>query len=105
MEEEKKIITKEQAKSILALNDGKVHTFTNNPMALLGADHTQKSINESIEKAESLELTGDQAKAMKHGLAIFPPNAKNHYDILFVETNMEALEKLEQELEEKDGTK
>ncbi len=89
MSEDKIILTKKQAKEILDLKDGFVHTFKNPHMiGLIGADHSKESIYESIENAETLELAGEQAQAMNHGLGITPKGAKHHSDVLFVATDM-----------------
>lgn len=93
MENEKILLTPEQAKEVLALNRGKVHTFLNGSGMLIGADHSKESIYESIDNAEILEVTGPSAQAMGHGLGILPKEAKNQGDILFVETDMELLKK------------
>jgi hypothetical protein len=94
MSQDKKILTKEQAKEVLALDKkGMVHTFLNAPFGLIGADHSKKSIYKDIDCAERLEITGEQAQSMNHGLAIIPKGATKQGDILFVETNMEVLKK------------
>ncbi len=90
----KKIILKpEEAKKLLALNNGMVHTFLNASFGLVGADHSKESIYKDIDNAERLEITGEQAQAMGHGLAILPKGAKYQKDILFVETKKELIEK------------
>ncbi len=93
MVEDKILLTPEQAKEVLALNNGMVHTFLNGSGMLVGADHSKKSIYKDIDNAERLEITGNSAQAMGHGLAILPKGAKLHGDILFVETNMKLLKK------------
>lgn len=90
-------ITLTKAEAIRLINfreDGMVHTFYNTPIALLGGDHSKESILEDIKNAESLQLAGEQAQAMKHALAIFPHLPIKQSEILFVETKQEEIEKL-----------
>jgi len=96
--EEKILLTPEQAKEVLSVHNGKVHTFLNGGGMLIGADHDKESIYESIDNADILEVTGPSAQAMGHGLGIFRKGAKNQGDILFVETNMELLKKYDASL-------
>lgn len=93
MKETKILLTREQAKEVLALKNGMVHTFLNGGFGLLGADHSKESIYKEIDNAKILEVTGKSAQAMRHGLAIMSKDAKTQGDILFVETDMELLKK------------
>ena len=94
MVDKKKLLTPEQAKEILALdNYGMVHTFLNGSGMLIGADYSKKSIYKNIDDAERLEVTGESSQRIYHGLAIIPKDAKLQGDILFVETNMKLLKK------------
>lgn len=101
MEKEKIKLTKEEAIEVMAFNNDQVHTFYNAPWGLIGADHSKNSISEDLENADWIEITGEQAQAMKHGIAIIPKGAKNQGDILFVETDMDLLKELEKKHEVK----
>jgi hypothetical protein len=84
-------LTKEQA--ISALPKGKqVHTFLNPNGMLIGADWSKKSVLAEINKSDDncLEIGGELCKGMKHALIIYRDNSP-----LFVETNMDVIEKLE----------
>ena len=92
----RKELTKEEAIGLLP--DGElVHTFINGGFGLVGADWTREDIIDKINTAGRTELTGPMARGTGHGLVIFPPNAKYQSDLLFVETDMEKLEKFDPE--------
>ena len=99
MSDKRTYITKEQALSILPAGDY-VHTFLNNNFGLIGADWTKKEIVEKIENSDILELTGESAMSMGHGLAAYNKDTKYHSDILFIATNMEKVAELEKLLKE-----
>lgn len=94
-EKEKTKISVEQAKKVLQINNGMVHTFLNPGFGLVGGNHTLESIHNDLESAAWIEICGDQAKAMKHGIATIPSEGCNQSSVLFIETNMEKLEELE----------
>jgi hypothetical protein len=92
----KKFLTPEQAKSIILVKkDGMVHTFYNIPVGLIGGDHSKKSVHDDIDNAYELQLAGKAAQAMGHALAVIPRRICKQSDILFVETNMEAVKRVE----------
>jgi hypothetical protein len=66
-------LTFEEAVSLLPTGDT-IHTFTNPGMGLLvGADWTRDEVLDllrSCPDAECAEVTGPQAQAMQHGLAV-----------------------------------
>lgn len=79
-------LTKKQAKKMLLVRDGMVHTFLNAPWGLMGADHELKSICKDIDGAYMCKLTGEQAQALGHGLVIIPNKISTQSDLIFVET-------------------
>ena len=87
MDEDKSILSKEEAKNIILFNkDEMTHTFYSGPFGLLGADHNKKSLFDDIDKSFMCKKTGQQAMSMGHGLAIIPSKKCKQSDILFVET-------------------
>lgn len=91
---EKKFITKEQA--VYILPDGNlIHTFYQLGSSLVGADWSREEIIEKIQKSDILELTGEIAKGMGHGLVAYDKDAERQSQILFIETNAERLEEVE----------
>lgn len=87
-------LTITEAKKLILLNNGQVHTFYNPGWGLIGADHSKKNILKDIENAERLSLAGDQAQNMGHALAILSKDCKTQDDILFVETKKKEVDKL-----------
>lgn len=74
------------------------HTFRSGSGILIGADHSLKSLLQSINDAgeEGIEIGGEQCKAMGHGLVIWTGS-----DPLFVEVDKEKLLVLENKLIDK----
>lgn len=90
----KRYITYEEAVNLLP--DGEyVHTFYNNALGLVGADWSKDEILDKLRNSEIIELTGSQARAMKHGMCAYNKDTKWHSDILFIETDVERLEKFD----------
>ena len=91
----RKFVTAEQA--MTALPDGDtIHTFFNPGGALVGADWSRDDVQGAMERAENIELAGETAKGLGHGIAVIPPNTKYLSDVLFVETDAARLEALEE---------
>jgi len=86
IKKDKDILTKEQAKEIVLVNKGMVHTFYNAPWGLIGGDHSYKSICKDIDNSFICKITGKQAQAMGHGLVIMSSKECKQSDLLFVET-------------------
>ena len=87
-------ITAEQAVSILP--DGEhIHTFINGGLGLCGADWSRADIIDKLNKSDKIELTGEMAKSMKHGIAAYNDTAKYQSELLFIETDMGKLAVLE----------
>lgn len=96
----KRYITTEQAISILP-NDENVHTFYDSSVALIGGDWSKEDIIDKLNKSDVIELTGETARKMGHGMCAYDKTAKYQSDILFIETDDEKLSMLEKELCEK----
>ena len=79
--------------AVLLLPDGdEVHTFINASFGLMGADWSKEEILRKLSERDIvIELTGEQAKAMKHGMCVYSKDAKYQRDILFIETDEEKL--------------
>lgn len=89
MSDEKIILTKAQAKSLLARRK-QIHTFRSGRGLLIGADWEKDSLLKEIDNSEMLEIGGEQCKRMGHGLVVWTGN-----EPLFVEVDSAKLEKLE----------
>lgn len=83
---EREFLTIDQAKAMLA--EGKnIHTFRQSGYALLGADWERSEIIKALESSDSIELSGQAATALGHGICI-----KDESGWLFIETREEAKE-------------
>lgn len=98
----KKFISADEAIELLPEGEY-IHTFRESGLALIGADWLREEIIELIRKSDCLELTGEAARSMGHGLAIYDHDAKMQSDILFVETDMEKLQALDPDEEAAGG--
>lgn len=90
----KTYLTKEQAISVLPEGDA-VHTFMNPGFGLVGTDWSREDIIDKIQRSDVLELTGEMARRMEHGMCAYNSDAKYQSDILFIETDEEKLKALE----------
>lgn len=90
-------ITCEQAKSILPSGDS-IHTFINGGFGLCGADWSREEIVKKLNDSDIIELTGETAKGMHHGMCVYNKDVKYQSELLFIETSDEKLQALEKEL-------
>ena len=88
------ILTKKQAKNMLYVHDGMVHTFFNLSFGLIGGDHSKESVFKDIDKSFECRKTGREAQSMGHGLVIVPSKECRQEDLLFVETKCKRTNKL-----------
>jgi hypothetical protein len=87
----KAYLTPEEAISLLP-NDECVHTFYNAEFGLVGADWSKQEIIEKLNAPGMvIELTGEMARGMKHGMCVYSESAKYLNEVLFVETDEEKL--------------
>lgn len=78
MTEDKIYVTLEQAVALLP--EGDPHTFRQGGPCLIGANHERERLIEDMRRAPNIEVTGEQAQGMGHGLAI-----KDEHGWLFIE--------------------
>lgn len=79
--------------AISLLPDGyEIHTIIQQGMMFIGGDWSREDILDKIQKSERIEVTGPNARAMGHGLALYDKNAKYQSDVLFVETDKAKLD-------------
>lgn len=88
---DRRYVTAEEAISLLPDGD-EIHTTIQKGMMFIGADWSREDIIDKIQKSDVREITGPNARAMGHGLAIFNKDAKYQSDILFVETDKAKLD-------------
>ena len=88
---ERRFLTADEAISLLPDGD-EIHTTIQKGMMFIGADWSREDIIDKIQKSERIEITGPNARAMGHGLALYGKNAKYQSDILFVEMDKAKLD-------------
>lgn len=93
----KYFLTAEQAEQLLPEGDT-VHTFYNNGPMLTGADWSRSEIIDKLKHSDHIELTGESARAMKHGMCAYNDGAKLS-DVLFIDTVEEKVAALESTIE------
>ncbi|MBR6987526.1 MAG: hypothetical protein IKH82_05600 [Clostridiales bacterium] len=86
----RKFITVDEAINLLPEGDY-IHTFFNMPFGLLGADWSREDVIDTLKTSDKIELTGEQARGLGHGLAAYNNDIKKQSEILFVETDMKKL--------------
>ena len=69
MTDGKELITFEEAVKRIPEGDN-IHTFKQSGPFLIGADSPRAELLEAMQKAAAIEVTGDHAQSMNHGLAI-----------------------------------
>ena len=87
----RRFITAEEAEKLLP-DDKNIHTFYQVGNTLLGADWDRTEIIKEFKQRDRIEIAGEEARSMGHGLAVYNRNAKKMSEILFVETDMEKLD-------------
>ena len=91
----KKFITPEEAIALLPTGET-VHTFYNAPFGLIGADWDRKDIIETLNKSDNIiELTGEVARSLDHGICVYVKGCNVQSDVLFIKTDPEKLEKFD----------
>lgn len=81
----KKFLTIEEATALLPDSDT-IHTFYSTGVCLVGADWDRADILQELAEVDKIELAGDSARSMGHGLAAYRDGAKL-IDVLFIETD------------------
>ena len=90
----RRYITYEEEASILPEGDS-IHTFYNPGFGLVGADWSREDILDKLRKSDIIELTGETARSMGHGMCAYNKETKWQSELLFIETDEEKLAKLE----------
>ena len=90
----RRFITAKEAEQLLP-NKKEIHTFIEMPFGLMGADWSREDIIKKLNNSDKIEITGEQARSINHGLAIFDDRASLKSDILFIETDKDKLDKFD----------
>lgn len=86
----RKFIAVDEAINLLPDGDY-IHTFSNLPFGLLGVDCSREDVIDKFKTSDKIELTGEQARGLGHGLAAYNNDIKKQSEILFVETDIKKL--------------
>lgn len=98
----RRFITADEA--IALLPDAElIHTFYNTPPVLCGADWDRQEVIDLLKSADNIEITGEHARSVNHGLAAYSNDAKWQSEILFIQTDAKKL--LEFDPPEEEGDK
>lgn len=87
----RRFITAEEAISLLPDKE-QIHTFYDMPFGLLGADWSRDEVVAKFKKSTKIELTGQGARELGHGVAAYDVFTKLQSEVLFVETDQTKLD-------------
>lgn len=87
-------LTADEAISVLPEKED-IHTFINVAFNLVGADISRCDLEDRLMKADFIEVCGEQARSLGHGICFYNKSALYQSDIIFVETDEEKLKALE----------
>ena len=91
----RRFITAREAEQLLP-DRKEIHTFVNMPFGLIGADWNREDIIDKLNKNKiKIEIAGEQARSIGHGLAVYDDSAKRQSDVLFIETDRDKLDKID----------
>lgn len=99
IEGERVFLTKDEALPLI--NAETYHTFDNSTGLLVGCDGSLDYINDLLNNADFIELAGETARKMSHGMVVFTKNKR----LLFVETVEEKLKEFEKTIKQDDEVK
>ena len=88
MNKERVALTKEQALDCLIVKEGQVHNFIPAPFGIVGADWNLNEVKECLDKANSIEIGGEQCRKLNHGVAVISGE-----DVYFFEADNNKLDK------------
>ena len=86
----KKFLTVDEAVNLLPDGDT-IHTFYSTGICIVGADWDRADVLQKLSESDHIEIAGEQARAMSHGLAAYNEGAELS-DVLFIETDKGKLE-------------
>ena len=99
----KKYLNAEEAIALLPETE-LIHTFYSTGICLVGGDWDRADILQKLTEVDRIEIAGDSARSMKHGLAAYNNGARLE-DVLFIETDESKLDAFDPivEMENEDG--
>ena len=91
---ERRFITAKEAVNLLPSGDT-IHTFYNEPFGLIGADWDRTDILQKLIESDKIEITGEMARSMSHGLAVYNDDTEYQSEVLFIETDKVKLDEFD----------
>lgn len=89
----KKYLNAEEAIALLPESEI-IHTFYSTGICLVGCDWDRADILQKLTEVDRIEIAGELARSMKHGLAAYNNGARLE-DVLFIETDKAKLDAFE----------
>ena len=86
----RRYITAEEAADLLPDGDV-IHTFRAGGPMLIGADWDREGILNKLKTSDKIEIAGETARGLGHGIAVYNDDAKFLSHVLFIETDEEKL--------------
>lgn len=86
----KKYLNAEEAIALLPESE-LIHTFYSTGICLVGGDWDRAEILQKLTEVDNIEIAGEQARSMGHGLAAYNNGARLE-DVLFIETDKAKLD-------------
>lgn len=94
---ERYILSYDEAVGVLP-NEEYIHTFINTPISLVGTDWEKHEVLHKLKNSDYIiELCGEQARSMGHGICCYKESAKYLSEVLFIATDEVKLLALEKE--------
>ena len=94
MNNEKVFISADEAISLLP-EKGMIHTFIDGGLMIVGADWYRQNVIDKLKTADKIEIAGEGARNMGHGIVAYNKSAKYQSDLLFIETDKDKLDKFD----------
>lgn len=91
MTDERLIITKDEALSLLVDGEGDVHNFIITGFGLMGCDYRREHATKAITEAKEIEVAGANMSAMRHPIAVWDREGK----LSFFEADMDKVKAFE----------
>ena len=76
----KRYITADEAIALLPEKEY-IHTFYNTPPMLCGADWDKQEVIDKLKVADKIEIAGETARNMDHGLAVYNNDTKMQSEV------------------------
>lgn len=86
----RRYITAKEAADLLPDGDA-IHTFKAGGPMLIGTDWDREEVLNKLKTSDKIEIAGETARGLGHGIAVYNDDAKFLSHVLFIETDKEKL--------------